>query len=71
MSKIKEGKWTNKNLQNTTQKTKDRLDINMLQEQWKSNKEVVTNIGSTILIILHLLIEVPEPSHESETSCIC
>ena len=29
MSEIKKGKWTNKNLQNTTQKTKDRLNINM------------------------------------------
>jgi hypothetical protein len=34
-------------------------------------KVVTTDIGSTILIILHFFIEVPVPSHESETSCIC
>ena len=38
MSEIKKGKWTNKNLQNTTQKTKDRQHINKKQEQQKSNK---------------------------------
>jgi hypothetical protein len=34
-------------------------------------KVVTTDIGSTMLIILHFLIEVPLPSHECETSCIC
>ena len=52
MSKIKEGKWTNKNLQNTTQKTKDRLNINKQQKQQKSNKKVVTtDIGSTMFLL--------------------
>ena len=30
---------------------------------------VTTDIGSTILIILYYLIDVPVPSHESEMSC--
>ena len=58
MSIIKNDKWTNKNLQNTTQKTKDMMTHKYVARTIEIKLKVVTkDTDKTISIVLHFSLK--------------